>query len=234
MVGETEISVEKLRLVAGAGDGVNTACLMSARALLDGRGLVDSHPSLVIRTVGVRINDAKWWKSDEERTRVLMPVALDPRLCATSVDAAIRAEVARAYRCADKACRVWLPRFLDAAGLPDRAERLRTFDQIVDARTARLASLAAGSVMGEVTEAWAAPEMRSAPHFWCARQAARSARDAASAAAALLSANAKSEALLWVVWAARAALDVAEGAPEIRGEAIALLLELCEVRATAA
>jgi hypothetical protein len=124
-----------LRLISGSsGDKfARTACLMSAAALLDGRGLTDEYPCPMVRTIGIAINDTKWWESDEERTRVLMPVATDPRLCASSVDVGYAAQRTRAHRCADMACRVWLPRFLD--GVPvgaDYAAALRDLVPIVN------------------------------------------------------------------------------------------------------
>ena len=74
-------------LQSEVGNGETTACLMSARSLLDGRGLTDEHPSRVIRALGIKLNDGPWWDGDVERTAVLLPIALDERLCASKCDA---------------------------------------------------------------------------------------------------------------------------------------------------
>jgi hypothetical protein len=170
----------EMTLTNGLGDGVHTACLMSVRSLLDGRGLTDRHPSSVIRNLGITINDRPWWRDDAERTAVLMPVALDERLCAAHVVVTPEIERTRAYRCADMACRVWAPRALRAAGLVADAERLESLAPVVDEQTAADAAYA----YAYATDAAAA--------------------DVATHAA----------------YAAYAA--------DARGEAIALLLELCE------
>jgi hypothetical protein len=68
--------ISELTLVHGVGDGKKTACLFSARSLLDGRPFGDAHPSKVLRAVGIRINDGPWWSSDAERAKLCAEWAL--------------------------------------------------------------------------------------------------------------------------------------------------------------
>jgi hypothetical protein len=145
MQNDNEDKIRRILLISGVGDGQDTACLMSARSLLDGRPFSDAHPSAVLRTFGVAINDASWWDDDAERTRVLLPVALDVRLCASRVDASPAAERLRAFRLADVAVRRWAPIALDAAGMPDEARRLRELEPVADERTARAADTTAST-----------------------------------------------------------------------------------------
>ncbi len=95
------MDISHLQFVDGRGDGQSTACLLSARSLLDGRPFGDDHPSAVLRRVGIWLNDGQWWRSDTERTATLLPVALDGRLCASRCDASPAAEARRAGLCAD-------------------------------------------------------------------------------------------------------------------------------------
>jgi hypothetical protein len=220
-----------LTLISGLGDGEYTACLMSARALLDGRGLTDRHPSRVIRSLGIVINDRSWWRDDAERTAVLMPVALDERLCASSVVATPEVERKRAYRCADMACRVWAPRALRAAGRMSDAERLESLAQVVDEQTAADAYAAAlgardafvalvGVVVG-AADVGAAADVAYAitGHAAYAGHAAAHVADRAAPRAA------RARAVVDAAGYAGHAVGVAH-----RSEAIALLLELCEVQ----
>jgi hypothetical protein len=101
--------------VNGAGDGKKTACLMSARSLLDGRPFGDGHPSNVLRRIGIRINDGPWWESNEERTSLLLSLALDERLCASKCDASFAAEVKRGKLAAAWALSFAAPMALDCA-----------------------------------------------------------------------------------------------------------------------
>lgn len=84
--------LKSISLIAGVGDGEHTACIMSARALLDGRAFSDRHPSAWLRAIGIRLNDGGGWDSDAERTATLLPLALDERLCAAKCDASRSAE----------------------------------------------------------------------------------------------------------------------------------------------
>jgi hypothetical protein len=226
MQNDNEDKIRRIRLISGVGDGKHTACLMSARSLLDGRPFSDAHPSAVLRAFGVSINDASWWDDDAERTRVLLPVALDVRLCASRVDASPAAERLRAFRLADVAVRRWAPIALDAAGRPDEARRLRELEPVVDERTARAADTAADA---------AAPRGRataSAAHAAAsaANAAAGSAADAAGSAAD--AAAYAEDAGICAADAAYAAFAAGTSAADaMRGEAIALLLEIAELRA---
>jgi hypothetical protein len=195
------------------GDGLMAASDMSA---LLGRPFSDAHPSAVLRTFGVAINDASWWDNDAERTRVLLPVALDVRLCASRVDASPGAERLRAFRLADVAVRRWAPIALDAAGRPDEARRLRELEPVVDERTARAADTAADAAVPRGRAAASAAHAAAS----AANTAAGSAADAAAYAedAGICAADA--------AYAAAHAADVS-----VRGEAIALLLEIAELRA---
>jgi hypothetical protein len=125
--------IRGLRFVSKIGDGKETACLMSARALLDGRAFDDDHPSQVLRALGIQINDGNWWDNDAERTTVLMPLALDERLCASRCDASPAAEIERARLCAHHALSWAVPFALDhaalameSAQLPEQTARLQT------------------------------------------------------------------------------------------------------------
>src|SRR5579862_4628985 len=97
---------------------------MSARSFLDGRPFGDEHPSLVLRAIGVRINDGPWWDDDAERTRVLLPLACDERLCAATCDASVEAERERAHRCAAWALSFAAPFALDQAALALESAKL--------------------------------------------------------------------------------------------------------------
>lgn len=109
------MNISTLKLVSGEGDGTHTACIMSARSLLDGRPFGDSHPSQVLRKIGIRLNDGNWWADDAERTRILLPLALDERLCAAKCDTSRAAEQERARLCAEWALGTAAPMALDAA-----------------------------------------------------------------------------------------------------------------------
>jgi hypothetical protein len=232
MQNDNEDKIRRIRLISGVGDGEHTACLMSARSLLDGRSFSDAHPSAVLRTFGVWINDASWWDDDAERTRVLLPVALDVRLCASRVDASLGAERLRAFRLADVAVRRWAPIALDVAGMWDEARRLRELEPVVDERTARAASAAAW-------EARAAANSRAAAAADTSSRAAAAA-DTSSRAAAAASCAAHAHASASSLYAEDAAISAADAAvaavaavaaDAMRGEAIALLLEIAELRA---
>jgi hypothetical protein len=219
MQNDNEDKTRRIRLISGVGDGKYTACLMSARSLLDGRPFSDAHPSAVLRAFGVAINDASWWDNDAERTRVLLPVALDVRLCASRVDASPAAERLRAFHLADVAVRRWAPIALDVAGMWDEARRLRELEPVVDERTARAADTAADAAVPRGRAAASAAHAAAS----AANTAAGSAADAAAYAgdAGICAANA--------AYAAYAAAHAADAA--VRGEAIALLLEIAELRA---
>jgi hypothetical protein len=225
MQNDNEDKIRRILLISGVGDGEHTACLMSARSLLDGRALSDAHPSAVLRAFGVAINDASWWDNDAERTRVLLPVALDVRLCASRVDASPAAERLRAFLLADVAVRRWAPIALDAAGMPDEARRLRELEPVVDERTARAARAAASAA------AWEAEATADAIADAYAATAACAAAGAAFAANTATSADTYAEDAAISAADAAVAAHAVVVADAMRGEAIALLLELAELRA---
>jgi hypothetical protein len=125
------MDISTFKFVSGKGNGSTTACLFSARSLLDGRPFTDEHPSATLRTIGIRINDGPWWDSDEERTATLLPLALDERLCASKCVATPEVEQKRKEMCVHWA-RSWAAPFsLEQAALaleaklPDDAKALR-------------------------------------------------------------------------------------------------------------
>jgi hypothetical protein len=217
-------------IAASVGDGAHTACLMSARALLDGRGLTDRHPSGVIRELGIAINDRLWWRDDAERTAVLMPVALDERLCVSYIVVTPEIERKRAYRCADMACRVWTPRALRAQGLVADAERLEALAPVVDEQTAAAAYDATAYAASAAAAASASAAYDATGYVASAAYAATA---YAASAAAYDAASAAYDAIGYVASTAydatAAAAYAASAAADARSEAIALLLELCEM-----
>lgn len=65
-----------MKLVKGKGNGIDTACLLSAASLKAGLKFSDM-PECVcptIRAVSIRLNDHPWWRDDEERTAILGPL----------------------------------------------------------------------------------------------------------------------------------------------------------------
>jgi hypothetical protein len=214
-----------LKLVSGVGsEKGHTACLFSARALLDGRGFTDGHPSAVLRAFGIGINDSNWWPSDEERTAVLLPIALDERLCASKCDASPEAEQIRAYLCADFAVRVCAPAALRAARLDAEAAKLEALPEITDRETAEAAEAAEAAAYAARAAAWAAA--------WAARAAegAEWARAAEWAEWAAAEAARAAEAAAYAARAAEAAAEVAEVADGLRDQAIALFVRMLDVK----
>jgi hypothetical protein len=180
--------LEGIKFVSNVGDGRTTACLMSARALLDGRPFSDSHPSAVLRKIGIRINDGAWWDSDEERTRVLLPLALDARLCADNCNASRETEAKRASLCAVWALSWAAPFALDQAALvlescwPDHAHALRDHATKLRAEPTRANALAAAYAAYAAYAAACAPEAYAAYVAYAAAYAADAAGRAADVA----------------------------------------------------
>lgn len=200
------MNLDNFRLVASVGDGKQTACLLSLRNLLDGRGLTDDHPSGVLRKIGVRVNDGPWWESDEERTRVLMQLALDERLCASKCDASPEAERKRA-----QIAGTWARRFAAPLALDSAASALR---HRWPERAAELAAHAA-TLRADPTRENALKASKSAAVAYAARAAVDAAADDDAAA-----------------YAAYAAADAAKVADrkQVRDELIALFGRLLDVR----
>lgn len=186
---DTATDISGLTFISGAGDGKQTACLMSARSLLDGRPFGDQHPSAVLRRIGIRINDGPWWNDDVERTRVLLPLALDKRLCATKCDASPKAEKKRAGMAAHWALSWAAPFALDAAAdalqdkkpkqakiLRGHAEKLRrkpTRENALAARAAAVAYAAAATIAAATIDAYADAAVAYAAAATAARKQAR-------------------------------------------------------------
>jgi hypothetical protein len=117
------------------GDGKETACLMSMRTLLDGRPFSDQHPSATLRMIGFKINDGPWWTDDEERTRILLPLAQDERLCALKCKTTPEVERKRGEMCSHWALSWAAPFALEQAALvlepwsPEHAVVLRAHSE---------------------------------------------------------------------------------------------------------
>ena len=83
--------IAPLIMSSGVGDGKRTACVMAQAATIDAlrQGKTLDKPTdqmdcacPLMRRIAISINDAGWWKSDEERTqhlRPLIPMLLDSR-----------------------------------------------------------------------------------------------------------------------------------------------------------
>lgn len=125
-------------LISGQGDGEHTACLMSARSLLDDRPFNDQHPSATLRTIGIRINDGPWWEDAWERTFLLLPFALDERLCANKCDVSRATEKERAKLCAKWALSWAVPFTFDQAALAMESAKLPTWAVILREHAAKL------------------------------------------------------------------------------------------------
>ena len=122
-----------------------------------------------------------------------------------------------AYLCADRACRVFVPKALREAGLAEEAEKLEKLEEINSEATAYAASRAAydaRSAYATNAAAWSAR--------YAARYAARSATNAAATNAAAADVAA---------WSVRSARSAASSAATARSaawpEAIQLFKDLC-------
>jgi hypothetical protein len=241
------MDISNFTLVGGSvgGEKSGAACLMSARALLDGRPFGDEHPSQVLRRIGIRLNDGNWWSSDVERTTTLMPLALDERLCASKCDASREAEIARAKLCANWALSEAAPMALDAAAAalrdrwPDRAallsshaDKLRrepTRDNALAARKDAASYAAAADADASYADAVAASYADAA----YAAAAAASYADAADAAYAAAAASSYADAAYAdaaaASYAAASASKRIEARKQVRDSLIALFGRLLEV-----
>jgi hypothetical protein len=249
------MDISNFTLVGGSvgGEKSGAACLMSARALLDGRPFGDEHPSQVLRRIGIRLNDGNWWSSDVERTTTLMPLALDERLCASKCDASREAEIARAKLCANWALSEAAPMALDAAAAalrdrwPDRAallsshaDKLRrepTRDNALAARKDAASYAAAADADASYADAVASSYADAADAAYAAAVASSyaDAADAAYAAAAASSyadaayADAAYAAAAAASYAAASASKRIEARKQVRDSLIALFGRLLEV-----
>ena len=138
-----------LNLCMGSGVGTatvnggihgETACLVAQAAILDalrsGRKISVPTDKLecacpILRLFGIRINDTKWWKSDEERTEVLRP--LIPLLLDSKVG--LKATKRRGLRYVDCYVREIVPMILDQINQKKAARKLRALLPIIDEQT---------------------------------------------------------------------------------------------------
>ena len=138
----------------GVGDGQTTACVMAQAATIDAlrKGLTLDKPTdemecacPILRHTAIRLNDATWWDSNEERTealRPLIPLLLDSRVSEL-------AYLKRAMRCADAAVHRLTPLRLEwiakhragqmADDLRAGAKELRDAAALVDSASASAA-----------------------------------------------------------------------------------------------
>lgn len=117
-----------------------TACLVAQAAILDalrsGRKINVPTDKLecacpILRLFAIRINDTKWWKSDEERTEVLRP--LIPLLLDSKVG--LKATKRRGLRYVDCYVREIVPMILDQINQKEAARKLRALLPIIDEQT---------------------------------------------------------------------------------------------------
>ena len=138
-----------LNLCMGSGVGTatvnggihgETACLVAQAAILDalrsGRKISVPTDKLecacpILRLFAIRINDTKWWKSDEERTEVLRP--LIPLLLDSKVG--LKATKRRGLRYVDCYVREIVPMILDQINQKEAARKLRALLPIIDEQT---------------------------------------------------------------------------------------------------
>ena len=230
--------IHELTLIGGVGDyDEKRACIMSACVakwrLEHGEPLGDATDDLecvcpVVRRFAIRVNDAKWWKDDAERTEVLMPF-VDKILNTKDATKTMK----RGYMCADSLVREITPRAFDVAGWAEEAAKLRALSPIVDAETASAATIpareardfafdrrkAAYAYTDAVAYAYAAA-VAAADAYTYAYAAADAYADAVAAADAAAVAAADADAAA----AAAAAADA-----DARANALAFLTKLCEV-----
>ena len=192
------------KLIAGVGkyaDG--TACIMSAAVALyrfkKGEPLGEATDQLdcacrVIREFCIKINDAGFWISDEQRTEVLSPYI--ERLLDTAGSLELR--IKRAFICADFAVRKFAPFALRKAGLEDQAVKLESLPQITSDAAAAAAAADDAARYAAAAARYAAAAAADAARYAAARYdaaaaryaAARYAADAGDAAAARYAADA--------------------------------------------
>jgi len=176
-----------IHLTHGAGNGVDTACLMTASNMLCGRGADGDYNScvcLVIRSFIITTNDAMPEALLGELYGPLAWEILGTRTDDPSV------ERQRAYRFSDWAVREVAPIALDAKGLHEQAAKLRGLEPVVDQPTAADAGNAANAASyaadagNAANAAYAGNAANAAAHAACAAAyAAYAGADAAYAGA---------------------------------------------------
>jgi len=173
---------KRIHLTHGPGNGIDSACLMTASNMLVGRGQDGDNNSCVcpvIRRFIVMTNDAI---PEDLLGELYGPLAWEILGTATG-DPAI--EQQRAYRFADWAVRQITPIALRAAGMGDHASKLESLSPVVDQQTAD-ATAAASYAANAADAADAAHAAARAASYAAACAAARAASYAANAADAEL------------------------------------------------
>ena len=207
-------------------------CLMEAVAYLAGQEHSDEPACAcpVIAAFARTINDQMGAgpKGDTLRAKHLLPIA--QKLIGTRSTPEV--EQKRMYFFADRAVRLFAPLALEAAGLTEEAETLRSLPEIVDEQTAEAAGTAAVYASYAASAAYAASATYAAA--WAAARAASAAADA-SAASAAWAADASAA---WAADAADAAAYVAARAADAAdrtaagaawAQAAQVLSEACEI-----
>ena len=203
-------------------------CLMEAVAFMGGEEHSDQPVCAcpVIAAYARNLNDqmGEGPTGDALRAKHLLPIA--QKLIGTRSTPEV--EQKRMYFFADRAVRLFAPLALEAAGLTEEAETLRSLPEIVDEQTAEAATDAA-------SVAWAAAAAASASAAYAAAWAAARAAAAASAASAAWAADASAA---WAADAADAAAYVAARAADAAdrtaagaawAQAAQVLSEACEI-----
>lgn len=210
------MSFEQLHHSFGVGDGRSTACVNSLAYLIyaeqHGTSREDALANLtdfvdcicpVIRLLSIRINDRQsYWPDHAEATKWMHETA--PRLLGTK--ASIGVVRKRAFLCADAAVREIAPVWFDLAAekwpeAKEWAEKLRTCDPVIDAKSARYARKVAQGAQNAASAADAA---------YASAAAAAAAAYASAAAACAASAYAYVDASHATAYAARATADASK------------------------
>jgi hypothetical protein len=186
-----------LRQGIGSGRPGDRCAIQELRAWLELDPTTDDIPpcvSMVIGSLVIAVQDER----PEWREQI---IPLLPRLIGSA--ASRETELQRVFACADWAVRVAAPAALDAAGLSDHAERLRSLAQVIDEPTAYKAASAARAV---AYAAYAADYAARAPDAAAyAASVAVAADDAATAADDAVTADDADEAVVPAVRSAEAA-----------------------------
>jgi len=239
---------KNLKLIAAIGNGKDTACIMSAVSMLRGLKFSDSPPCVcpVIRNFAIKVNDKSWWKSDDERTKVLLPVMkylLDTKSTKIVEKKRIRLLVLFAAR-------EFAPAWLELTKKPElivHAKKLRAIkdnsnfqlirELCLEAKKAAAAAAdaAAAAAYAAAAAAYAAADAAAAAAYAAAAAdayaadayaaVAYAAADAAAYAAAYAAADAYADAA-----AAYAAADAAALRLRLRGKCVKILIELSKVK----
>jgi hypothetical protein len=152
-------------LCAGPGDGVNTACWMTAVSMYAGKGASwRDQPACVCRVIRpacVSVNDMM---TQSERVRYIWPRRFLPVDTATT-DFAVRQ--ARACIAADYTLRVFAPAVLDTLGRSASAKNLRALPPVTNLDSAKQELAVRISGLTSAGTAWIAEMARnSPPHAW--------------------------------------------------------------------